>query len=180
MKTSLYFLLFTLLSLQSFAYDLTKKNAFGLTGGRVFLTGSSEFKNEAEGWWVYGAYFRHHYNENWGIDIAATRLDYDKICTCTRSNVYDALGFYRLKGIEDLSPVVGLGLGVVDNKRQQNLHLGIRSRVGVDKAINEKISLGLMVDYHIITKMPGANKGPVPGDIDAIVPKIELTWYFGN
>ena len=30
------------------------------------------------------------------------------------------MGFYRIKGAEDLSPVVGFGLGVVENGKNQN------------------------------------------------------------
>jgi hypothetical protein len=162
------------------AFDKTGKTAVGLTGGKVFIVGGEKFNSEADGLWAYGAYARHHFDPNWGMDVAITRQDYDKICSCTRSNIFDVLGFYRVKGAEDLTPVVGLGLGAVDNGKAQNLHLGVRARVGMEKAMSEKVSLGAHIDYQAVTKMIGAKNGPRPGDIGTFTPKLEVTWYFGN
>lgn len=162
------------------AFDQTGKTAIGVTGGRVFPFGSNKFNDEADGSWAYGGYIRHGINPNWGIDVAATRQNYDKICTCTRSNIVDVLGFYRFKGTEDFTPIAGLGLGVVDNGKHQNLHLGTRARVGMEKAINENVAVGMNFDYQGVRKMPGAKKGPQPSDINTITPKLELTWYFGK
>lgn len=164
----------------SHAFDKTGKTAIGVTLGKVIIVGDNKFHDEAEGLWAYGGYVRHHFNQNWGTDVAFTRQDYDKICSCTRSNIFDVLPFYRLKGSEDLSPIVGAGLGVVENGPHQNLHLGIRARVGIEKAFSEKLALGAHLDYQGVNKMPGAENGPRPSRINTFVPKIELTWYFGN
>ncbi len=162
------------------AFDQTGKNAAGLTVGKVIPVGNNAFNNEADGFWAYGGYIRHHFNPNWVTDLAFTRMDYDKICTCTRSNVLDLLGTYRFNGAEDVTPVVGLGLGVVENHSHENLHLGIRARVGVEKAFSEKLALGVHLDYQSISKLPGASMGPIPSNMNLLVPKIELTWYFEN
>lgn len=162
------------------AFDKTGKTGVGLTLGKVVPVGKNKFNDEAEGLWAYGGYARHHFNPNWGADLAATRQDYDKICSCTRSNILDVLAFYRVNGADDFSPFVGVGLGAVDNGPRQNLHLGIRARAGVEKALSESLALGALVDYQGVNKMPGANSGPRPSQINSFAPKIELTWYFGN
>lgn len=170
----------TLMATAVSAFDMTDKKAVGLTGGYAFPVGGEAFKKEADGGGAYGAYFRKHFGPNWGMDAAYTKQHYSKICSCTDSDIFDVMGFYRLKGVEDMTPVFGLGLGVADNGPHQNLHLGVRARVGITKAYNEKIDMGFMVDYQSISKMIGASKGPVPGNISTITPKIEFSWYFGN
>jgi hypothetical protein len=163
------------------AFDQTGKNALGITGGFNIPVGAEQFKNEADGGVAYGFYGRHHFNESMGIDLAYTRQEYTKICSCTSSDIFDVLGFYRMKGAEDVTPVFGLGLGFVDNGANQSLHLGVRLRAGVEKALPERnLALGFMLDYQSISKMIGANRGPVPSNIATITPKLELTWYYGK
>ena len=163
-----------------FALDLTDKQAVGITGGYAIPVGAEAFKREADGGPAYGAYYRKHFGPNWGMDVAYTKQHYSKICSCTDSDIFDVMGFYRLKGVEDMTPVVGLGLGAVDNGPHQNLHLGVRGRVGMVKSYNEKFDMGLIVDYQSVSKMIGAKRGPVPSNISTITPKLELTWYFGK
>jgi len=162
------------------AFDLTGKTGVGVTGGKVFPVGDNAFNDQAEGAWAYGAYVRHQLNPNWGVDAAFTRQDYDKICTCTRSNIVDVMGMYRVKGAEDLTPVVGAGLGLVENKGHEKLHLGVRLRAGMEKAYSEQLTFGLLLDYQNVSKLPGSDSGPIPSDIHTVVPKLEMTWYFGK
>lgn len=162
------------------AFDQSGKTAGGVTFGKVVPFGNNVFNDQADGLWAYGAYVRHHFDPNWGMDVAITRQDYDKICSCTRSNIFDVLGFYRLKGSEDISPIAGFGLGVVDNGSHQNLHLGVRARLGIEKAYSKTLALGANIDYQGVRKMIGAKNGPVPSEINTLTPKLELTWYFGN
>lgn len=162
------------------AFDQTGKNAIGITGGYAIPVGAEKFKKEADGGVAYGVYGRHHFNESAGMDLAYTRQEYNKICSCTSSNIFDVLGFYRLKGAEEITPIVGLGFGLVDNGLHENLHLGVRARAGIEKAMADNIALGVMVDYQSISKMIGAKRGPMPSNIATVTPKLELTWYFGK
>jgi hypothetical protein len=181
MKNVLFALLLgVLMPAATKAFDQTGKTALGITGGWNFPVGAEKFKNEADPGAAFGLYLRRHLNQNWGVDTAYTRQEYNKICSCTSSNIYDVLGFYRVNGSDDVSPILGLGVGAVDNGAHQNLHLGVRARAGLEKAFTEQIALSFLVDYQRISKMPGANKGPQPSNIGTITPKLELSWYFGK
>lgn len=175
---SILFLFLILSSGLASAYDYTGKFGLGGNAGYNFPVFGNPFNKTADADWLWGIHGRYHFNTQWGVEVGYSRHEFED--TTIAAQVFDGLAFYRLNGTARFTPVLGLGVGVVDltNYSQNSLKMGIKARVGAEYAFTECLSGAFNVDYQRVDKMLFGDN--MPGRVAHIIaPRVALTWYFG-
>lgn len=174
-------LFITLISLsigsQLFAYDLTHKFGIGAGAGipiPVFGNQFNEVANAEMGVSVYG---RYHFNASTGFDLGVSQEEF-KDTSMNFKNI-DLLGFWRMAGAADYTPILGLGVGVTSIKdyAPKDAKLSLYARGGAEYGITPSLAIDALLDYQYVSKMMGDMPG---GAAHVLIPKVTLTWYFGT
>jgi outer membrane protein OmpA-like peptidoglycan-associated protein len=168
--------LFSLVSFNALAYDLSGKFGIGLNGSYQIPVFGNNFNDGADADFGYGLHARYHLSDALHFELALARSEFDD--TRTRFDNLNVWGVYRLDGKANFTPVVGLGLGAVrpKNYNPTSTKLSALVRLGAEYGINESLSLGLFADYQYVSKL----LGDMPRSRAHVVsPHLAITWYFG-
>jgi outer membrane protein OmpA-like peptidoglycan-associated protein len=170
-------LAFISLSTQTFAYDLSHKFGVGGTAGFPIPVFGNAFNSVNNAKWDASLYGRYHFNSSLGLDVGVSHDAFKG--SSTKFNNVNFLGFYRLAGAADLSPIVGAGIALtqVKNYDPKSLKLSLLARLGLEYGLSENFSIAGLVDYQYVSKI----LGNMPHSRAHIVnPQLALTWYFGG
>jgi OOP family OmpA-OmpF porin len=173
-----------LLSAPLMAINYQDQIGLGINGGYNFAVGGNDLNNQTDNDYNWGIHARYHLCQKNGLELGYTQYKFDKKDNANiynKASALDVLFFHRYLGTANLTPVAGLGLGVVDtdNYSPSSLKLGFKVRLGAEYTITKNLSAGLYADYQQINKMVGATNTP-EGTGYVISPKASLTWYFGK
>lgn len=161
----------------TFAFDLSNKFGFGLTGGYSIPISGNPFNSEADADFGYDLHGRYHFNESYNLDLNVSRLEFAD--TKIRLDNLNLLGVWRISGAQRITPVLGAGLGLtrVKNFGPKSLKLSGILRVGLEASVSEWFSVGVLVDYQYVSKW----LGDMPTiRAHMLIPQLALTWYFGG
>ena len=166
-------------SLSAFAdtYDLARR--FGITvasGWQEPILGN-RFDDRADGEAMYGLYGRYQLNQESALQFGYTRHDWHNSPTAAR--IYDVTYLYRTARDQGLSPVLGLGAGLVDIANynvDENLKLGLRARAGIEYSLSPDFIFGAHVDYQFVNKMIGEDDNLTIGEMHILAPQVNLTY----
>lgn len=176
-KKIITLILLSLISLQTHAYDLSKKFGMGVGFGYPVPVWGNPFNNVADPEWSGSIYGRYHMDQSLGMELSISKqgfketpLDFENI---------NLLAFYRLAGAANLTPVMGLGLGAtrIDDYSPSNVKLSLLARAGLEYAFLPAMTISGLVDYQYVSKI----MGDMPTDPAHVInPQIALTWYYGG
>lgn len=171
--------LLALTSAQAQNYDYSKKFGIGASWGYNTPVFGNAFNDAADSDQTFAFHARYHLNSSYGLEAAFAKHEFSDVRTAAQ--VTDVTFFKRLKATDRLSPILGLGAGVVDltHYAPENLKLGLKARAGVEYALTNCLSLGLNLDYQHVNKMLFAANLP-SGNIHVLAARAGLTWYFGT
>lgn len=160
-------------------YDYSKKFGIGASWGYNTPVFGNAFNDAADSDQTFAFHARYHLNSTYGLEAAFAKHEFSDVKTAAQ--VTDVTFFKRLKATDRLSPILGLGAGVVDltDYSPENLKLGLKARAGVEYALTNCLSLGLNLDYQHVNKMLFAANLP-SGNIHVLAARAGLTWYFGT
>lgn len=160
-------------------YDYSKKFGIGASWGYNVPVFGNDFNTAADSDQTFGIHARYHLSSSYGVEAAFTKHEFSDVKTAAQ--VTDVTFFKRLKATDRLSPILGLGAGVVDltHYDPSSLKLGLKARVGAEYALTNCLSLGLNLDYQHVNKMLFAANLP-SGNIHVLAARAGLTWYFGS
>lgn len=161
--------------------NLAKRFGIGAGAGYSFPIWSNKFDDDADGGLMYDLHARYHFTDAHSLMFTWAKHDWSG--TDVNANVYDLMFLSRTKSTSRLTPVWGLGAGVANLSSinpEDNLKLSLRGRIGLEYAITADLMAQAAVDYQYINQMPG-ERGSLPtGDINALVPQVNVTYFFGG
>ncbi len=131
MKIILALLALTLTN-QTFAYDLAHKFGIGAGIGLPVPVFGNNFNDVADAEWGASAYGRYHFSSSTGIDLGVSKAGF-KDTSMDFKNI-DLLGFWRMAGASDFTPVLGAGVGItsITDYNPKSAKLSILGRVGAE------------------------------------------------
>lgn len=160
-----------------FAYDLSKKFGFGLTGGYSVPVFGNPFNSQADADFGYAVHGRYHFNEAYNLELAVGRSEFSD--TRIRLDNFNLIGVWRVFDSNQWTPILGAGLGLtrVRNFGPKSMKLSGLARVGVEYGVSPWFSVGLLADYQYVSKL----LGDMPTTrAHILTPQLALTWYFGG
>lgn len=166
-----------LLSKNANAYDLTKKLGIGFSSGYSAPLWGNDFNKTSDGDFGYGVYGRYFFTSTFYTEAAVTRSEFDG--TSKNFDNINALAIWRLKKENDLTPILGLGLGFTRIRHfgSKSIKLAGLGRAGLEYNVSPWFSVGAFVDYQYVTKFMGEMQG---GRAHVLTSGGALTWYFGG
>lgn len=172
-----------LLSFSSLAagYDLSRRFGISASTGWSKPILGNDFDDRADGGAVYGLYASYHVNDQSGLQLGYTRYDWTHSPTAIR--VYDLMYTHRPLSDNRLTPLWGIGAGLVDIANynvDENLKLGLRLRAGLEYAISPDLLLAGIVDFQYVNKMIGEDDNLTIGEIYALAPQLMLSFFFSK
>lgn len=171
----------TFSSAWSKTYDLSHRFGVGGGGGSSIPITGNEFDREAEDDFVYNFHMRYQTHRADALQLSFTNLDFEE--TDITAKIYDLMYLYRVNPVDRMTPILGLGAGVADLSDfdpHDNMKIALRARAGLEYALSEDLFVSLAIDYHFINKMPDDDDGMPIGEIHALAPQLNLTWFFGH
>lgn len=166
------------------ADDIHLGKRFGLGAGAGISTPiwNNKFDDSADTGFMYDIHARYHFTDAHAVMFNFARHGWDE--TDVDAQVYDLMYLYRSNPNGMFSGIWGLGAGVAnlsDIDPEDNLKFAARARAGIEMALSQDLFLSAAIDYQYISKMIGAGSGEMPtGEIHAIVPQLNLTYFFGS
>jgi hypothetical protein len=166
--------LFLLFLKSASAYDLSRKIGVGIVGNYAIPVFGHELNSVGGPDFGHGVLLRYHRDPFFGVELDLTRSEFSD------TNIYfkniNLLGFWRFRGANDFTPVVGFGLGITTIKYwvPNNAKLDLLGRAGVDYALNKSFSLAALAEYQYVSNFLGKMSSPA----QVITPQIALTYYF--
>lgn len=159
------------------AYDLTNKFGLGVNGGYSIPVFGNSFNDAADADFSYGIHARYHFNSSMNLELGVSRSMFDE--TDLRFDNINLLGVWRMGGVNDFSPIFGLGVGTtrIKNYEAKSMKLTGLARLGVEYHVSQNFSAGLFADYQYVSKLMGEMPG---GRAHIVTPQLALTWYFGE
>ncbi|MGZ3809651.1 MAG: OmpA family protein, partial [Bacteriovorax sp.] len=136
-----------------------------------------QFNDIANPEWGASAYGRYLFTPSWGLDLGVSKEEF-KGTPMNFDNI-NLLGFFRTAADAELSPIVGLGLGLtrIHEYSPKSVKLSLLGRLGAEYALMPSLGLGALVDYQYVSKI----MGDMPtGRAHVLIPQLALTWYFGG
>ena len=162
---------------QAHATDLTHKLGLGVSFGYPIPILGNNFNDVADPEWSASVYGRYHFDPIFGLDFNASKESF-KNTSMNFENI-NLITFWRTAGAADLTPVLGIGLGLTRIKDYSpgSAKLSLLGRAGIEYAMMPSLSFGVLADYKYVSKIMGdmPNK---PAHI--LIPQIALTFYFGG
>lgn len=181
----LLFVPFLLLGSFAFAEDnihLGKRFGLGAGAGLSAPIWSNKFDDSADTGFMWNMHARYQFTDAHGLEFNWAKHNWED--TDVDAQVYDLMYLYRSNPTGMFSGIWGLGAGVAnlnDIDPEDNLKFAARARAGIEMALNDDLLISAVIDYQYITKMLGAGSGEMPtGEIHAIVPQLNLTYFFGS
>ena len=175
MKIILTTLTFLFLS-QAYAFDLSHKFGLGVSGGFPIPVFNNSFNDVNNAKWNASLYGRYHFTESFGMDLG---LSHDAFKgSSVKFNNANLLGFWRMAGSHDMTPIVGLGLGFtrIMNFDPKSIKLSLLGRLGLEYGFSQCLSIAVLADYQYVSKV----LGNMPSSTAHIInPQLALTWYYG-
>jgi outer membrane protein OmpA-like peptidoglycan-associated protein len=175
MKKIIALLALTFLT-QAFSYDLSQKFGLGGSIGLPIPVFGNNFNSAADAEWSGAVYGRYHFGPAYGMDLGVSKEGF-KDTNMTFENI-NLLGFWRTAGAADITPVLGLGVGMtrIKNYSPASGKLSLLGRFGFEFAMMPSLSLGALVDYQYVSKI----MGEMPSNPAHVLnPQLAFTWYFG-
>lgn len=175
MKTLIALLTLTFLT-PAYTYDLTHKFGIGGSVGFPIPAFGNNFNDVADAEWAASVHGRYHFSPTCGLDLNVSKEGF-KDTSMNFKNI-NLLGFWRIFGAENFTPVVGIGAGVTKIKDYLpgSAKLSLLARGGLEYAVMPSLSFGALVDYQYVSKILG--KMPA-GAAHVFNPQLAFTWYFG-
>lgn len=178
---SLFFFGVTAEAADDLNVNLAKRFGMGLGGGYSFPIWSNKFDDEADGGFMWNLHARYNFTAAHGIQFTYAKHDWSD--TDVNANVYDLMYLNRTNPNGRLSPIWGIGAGIADLASinpEDSWKLALRAKAGIEYAFTEDLLASASIDYQYINQMPG-ERGSLPtGDIHALVPQVNVTYFFGN
>lgn len=161
----------------AYSYDMSNKFGLGITGGYSIPVFGNQFNSLSDADFGYGVHGRYHFNEIFNLDFGVSRAEFED--TKLRFDNINLIGVWRLAGVSDVSPIVGLGVAGtrIKNFTPKSMKLSALARLGVEFGMSESFSLGLLADYQYVSKL----MGKMPNTrAHVVTPQLAATWYFGG
>ncbi len=161
----------------TYSSDMSQKFGFGLTGGYSIPLFGNPFNSEADADFGYDLHGRYHFNESYNLEVDVSRLEFAD--TNIRLDNLNFLGVWRVGGAKQVTPILGMGVGLtkVKNFGPKSLKLSGLVRAGLEASISEWFSVGVSVDYQYVSRL----LGDMPTTrAHMLIPQLALTWYFGG
>ena len=179
-KKIIALLIVTAFTTTASAYDLTNKFGLGISGGYSIPVFGNTFNDNLDADFNYGIHARYHLNSSMNLELGVSRSQFDEVdVSDLRFDNINFLGVWRMDGVNDFSPILGLGLGTtrIKNLEAKSMKLSALARLGVEYGISEWFSAGLFADYQYVSKLLGEMPD---GRAHVVTPQVALTWYFGG
>lgn len=162
--------------------NLAKRFGLGAAGGLSVPIWNNRFDDNANSDFMYDIHARYHFTPASGLMFTYARHGWAE--TDVDAQIYDLMYLRRSRANAFISPVWGIGAGVAnldDVDPEDNLKIAARARIGVEMALTQDLMLQAAIDYQFINKMIGDGSGGMPtGEIHALVPQLNLTYFFGS
>jgi len=163
--------------IQANAADLTHKLGLGGSLGYPIPILGNNFNDVANPKWSASVYGRYHFDSIFGLDLNVSKEAF-KNTSMNFENI-NLITIWRTAGSADLTPVLGLGLGVtrIKDYSPKSAKFSLLGRAGIEYTMMSALSFGVLVDYKYVSKIMGdmPNK---PAHI--LIPQLALTFYFGG
>lgn len=179
MKNLLFGLIvFSPIFANAYTFDYSKRFGLGASFGYNTPIFGNYLNDQADGKETYSLHGRYHLDSSHGLELSFTRHELKGF---NPFKVTDITYFKRFMPLERISPIAGIGLGIVDisNYDPNDLKLGLKLRGGLELAINEDFTLGLNLDYQHVNKMLFAKNLP-SRNAHIMALRMGVTWYFGR
>ncbi|WPU65949.1 OmpA family protein [Peredibacter starrii] len=161
---------------------LGKRFGLGAGAGLSAPIWNNKFDDNADTGFMWDLHARYQFTDAHGLMFNWAKHNWEN--TDVDAQVYDLMYLYRSNPTGMFSGIWGLGAGVAnlnDADPKDNLKFAARARAGIEMAMNDDLLLSAAIDYQYISKMIGAGSGEMPmGEIHAIVPQLNLTYFFGS
>lgn len=159
--------------------DFSHRFGISVGGGWNMPVTGNVFDQRADGEFVSGFYLRYQVSRDSGFQFGYTRYEWSHSPTAAR--IYDLVYMNRLTPYKWLTPIWGVGVGLVDIANyniDENLKLGLKGRVGAEVSLDQNLICDFVLDFQYVGKMPGERRNLDGVEMYAIAPQAILSYFF--